>query len=424
MSAENKVPAIRFKGFSGEWEKKELGDTRSYFTDGNYGEAYPSESDLTDRANGVPFLRGSNLANGFLSESNANYITHQKHSELTSGTLFEDDIVIAVRGSLGALGYVNKFNVGWNINSQLAIIRTDKTELKGSFLIQNLLSSTGQKQILSKNTGTALKQLPIGQLKEISIPVTSIKEQTKIGNYFQQLDTLIAQHQQKHDKLLNLKKALLEKMFPKKNDELRMMNAEGATKDNSSLSTHHSSFNVPEIRFKGFSGEWTRCRAIELCSISTGKNNTQDKVHDGKYPFYVRSSIIERSNNYLFDEEAVLTVGDGVGTGKVYHYVRGKYDLHQRVYRMYDFNGVTGKYFYYYFSNNFYSRVISMTAKTSVDSVRLEMISNMLINLPSIEEQKAIANLLENLDTLINQHQAQLKKLNNIKQACLEKMFV
>ena len=117
----------------------------------------------------------------------------------------------------------------------------------------------------------------------------------------------------------------------------------------------------PAIRFKGFSEEWEEKRASELCSISTGKSNTQDKIDDGQYPFYVRSAIIEQSTKYLFDEEAVLTVGDGVGTGKVYHYVNGKYDLHQRVYRMYDFKGVTGKYFYHYFSNNFNSRVTAMT---------------------------------------------------------------
>ena len=76
----------------------------------------------------------------------------------------------------------------------------------------------------------------------------------------------------------------------------------------------------------------------ELCYISTGKSNTQDKVEDGKYPFYVRSPIIERSTKYLYDEEAVITVGDGVGTGKVFHYVNGKYDLHQRCYRMYGFS--------------------------------------------------------------------------------------
>jgi len=108
----------------------------------------------------------------------------------------------------------------------------------------------------------------------------------------------------------------------------------------------------------------------------------------------------------LFDEEAVLTVGDGVGTGKVFHYVNGKYDLHQRVYRMYDFSEeISAKYFYYYFSNHFYDRVMAMTAKTSVDSVRYEMIADMDIALPKLKEQLTISNYFDRLDNLITLHQ-------------------
>ena len=182
---------------------------------------------------------------------------------------------------------------------------------------------------------------------------------------------------------------------------------------------------VPAIRFDGFTDAWEQRKAQEVCSISTGKSNTQDHIEDGAYPFYVRSPIIERSNRYLFDEEAVLTVGDGVGTGKVYHYVNGKYDLHQRVYRMFGFqNGMLGKYFYYYFSNHFYNRVMAMTAKTSVDSVRYEMIADMDICYPSEAEQRMITELFSNLDNLITLHQRKLEKLRNIKKSMLEKMFV
>ena len=100
-----------------------------------------------------------------------------------------------------------------------------------------------------------------------------------------------------------------------------------------------------------------------------------------------------------------MTVGDGVGTGKVYHYVNGKYDLHQRVYRMFDFkNGMLAKYFYHHFSNHFYDRVMAMTAKTSVDSVRYEMISEMTIEMPSEKEQTRIIDYLDNLDNLITLH--------------------
>jgi type I restriction enzyme S subunit len=182
--------------------------------------------------------------------------------------------------------------------------------------------------------------------------------------------------------------------------------------------------NKPKIRFKGFDEAWEQRKVGELCSISTGKSNTQDNVEDGEYPFYVRSATIERSNKYLYDEEAVLTVGDGVGTGKVFHYVNGKYDLHQRVYRMYDFSGeLYSKYFYHYFSKNFYRRVMAMTAKTSVDSVRMEMIADMDIIMPKREEQEKIGKCFDDLDALITLHQRKCEQTKTLKKYMLKKMF-
>ena len=180
----------------------------------------------------------------------------------------------------------------------------------------------------------------------------------------------------------------------------------------------------PKIRFKGYTGDWEQRKVSEMCSIATGKSNTQDKIEDGEYPFYVRSPIIERSNKYLYDEEAVLTVGDGVGTGKVFHYVNGKYDLHQRCYRMYDFSDrLNAKYFFQVFSKMFYRRVMAMTAKTSVDSVRMEMIADMEIPVPSIEEQVQISRYLEDLDHLITLHQRKCEEIKKLKKYMLQKLF-
>jgi type I restriction enzyme S subunit len=110
-------------------------------------------------------------------------------------------------------------------------------------------------------------------------------------------------------------------------------------------------------------------------------------------------------------------VGDGVGTGKVFHYVNGKYDLHQRVYRMFGFSeDVSVKYFYQWFSEKFYDRVMAMTAKTSVDSVRYEMIADMEIQLPTIVEQNEIADFLFGLDHLITLHQRKYKLAKKYKQ--------
>ena len=138
----------------------------------------------------------------------------------------------------------------------------------------------------------------------------------------------------------------------------------------------------------------------------------------------MRSPIIERSTKYLYDEEAVITVGDGVGTGKVFHYVNGKYDLHQRCYRMYGFSDeLNAHYFYHTFSKLFYKRVMAMTAKTSVDSVRLEMISDMKIPVPNVEEQRKIGNLLDGIDHLITLHQRKCEQTKTLKKYMLQKMF-
>ena len=150
---------------------------------------------------------------------------------------------------------------------------------------------------------------------------------------------------------------------------------------------------------------WEQRKAKELCNIGTGKSNTQDQAEDGMYTFYIRSDVPVKSNKYIYDCEAVITIGDG-NIGRVFHYVNGKFDLHQRCYRMTDFQNVLGKYFYYFFSTRFYDRAMKMTAKATVDSVRIEMISEMDILMPTeIDEQKNIADFFTQLDHFITLHQ-------------------
>ena len=170
--------------------------------------------------------------------------------------------------------------------------------------------------------------------------------------------------------------------------------------------------------------QWDKKYVGDICKIQTGKSNTQDETSQGSYPFYVRSPIVRKSNRYLFDCEAVLTVGDGVGTGKVFHYVTGKFDLHQRVYAMTDFKIVSGKYFYYYFSHFFYDRVMRMTAKTSVDSVRYEMIDKMAIQIPCHEEQQQIVSFLDCLEHSVIEAEKTLNLLEKLKSGCLQQLFI
>jgi type I restriction enzyme S subunit len=134
---------------------------------------------------------------------------------------------------------------------------------------------------------------------------------------------------------------------------------------------------------------------------------------------------VERINSYSFDGEAVLTAGDGVGTGKVFHYINGKLDVHQRVYRISDFSEwVDGYFFYLYFSTHFYNRIMQMTAKSSVDSVRMEMIARMVVPLPPTkDEQTAIATVLSDMDTEIVALEQRRDKTRALKQAMMRELL-
>lgn len=171
--------------------------------------------------------------------------------------------------------------------------------------------------------------------------------------------------------------------------------------------------------------DWGITDIQNIANITTGAKNTQDKISDGDYPFFVRSQTVERINTYSFDGEAVLTAGDGVGTGKVFHYVNGKFDYHQRVYNIHNFSKIINGYFFYlYFSSNFYKRISQLTAKSSVDSVRREMIAYMKIPLPPTkEEQTAIATALSDMDSLISSLEQLIAKKRAVKQGAMQELL-
>ena len=170
--------------------------------------------------------------------------------------------------------------------------------------------------------------------------------------------------------------------------------------------------------------DWEVKEIKDFADVTTGDKNTQDAEENGKYPFYVRSPIVERINKFSYDTEGVITAGDGVGTGKVFHYAKGKFGLHQRAYLIYNFKNTDPKYFYYNFTKNFYERVHSMTAKSSVDSVRREMITKMQIPIPpTLAEQQRIAKALSDVDALISTTEKLIQKKKNIKQGTMQNLL-
>jgi type I restriction enzyme, S subunit len=147
---------------------------------------------------------------------------------------------------------------------------------------------------------------------------------------------------------------------------------------------------------------WEIVRLRYLCDITTGDKDTINKEDDGEYPFFVRSKQIERISTYSYDGEAILTAGDG-DICKIWHHVNEKFDFHQRVYMLYNFRRVTGRFLYYYISENFYYDVFKLSAKNTVDSLRMPMFLNFPVLVPPPEEQIKIAAYLDGKTALINE---------------------
>ena len=418
-------PRIRFKGFTEDWEQRKLGDTNSFFTDGNYGNDYPTANEMSDSVNGVPFLRGSNLNNGAINLVDVNYITKQKHNLLTSGHTKFDDIIIAVRGSLGNCGYVAKQFIDININSQLAIIRTDKNELSGLFLIEYLLSSLGKKEINRNITGTALKQLPINSLKMINIKYPSINEQEKISILLSKLNASITLHQCKLEKLKLTKKALLQKLFPKNGK------------------------HIPEIRFKGFTDTWEQRKLSKLATMNAriGWQNlrTSEFLDSGDYLLitgtdfdngrvkystchYVEKKRFDQDTKIQISTGSILITKDGtLGKVALVEELPKPATLNAGVFnvRVKDDAVLSYKYLYHYLKAPFLMKYVTANATGgTIKHLNQSILVDFPIPITEKPEQDRIAKLLDSLESSITLHQRKLERLQEVKKGLLQKMFV
>lgn len=126
---------------------------------------------------------------------------------------------------------------------------------------------------------------------------------------------------------------------------------------------------------------------VEIASIGTGSRNTNEGVPGGKYPFFVRSQEPRTIDEFEFDDTAIITAGDGVGVGKVFHFISGKYALHQRAYRIVvtDVN-VDPKYLFYYFRTNFAHYLRQISVHAAVASLRMPMFQKFLVPIPCPED--------------------------------------
>lgn len=201
------VPEIRFSGFTNDWEQRKLGEVVEFYN-GDRSSRYPNDTDMVSE--GIPFINAGDLVLGRVKLDTANKITVEKYNELSGAKIQHGDIIYCLRGTLGKNAFVDNFSIG-TVASSLVDIRSRK--IVGKYLFQVLNSDIEYRQRTLNDEGAAQPNLSAKNLSLFNIPMPDEAEQTKIAEYFDTLDNLITLHQCELEKLKNIKKSMLEKMF-------------------------------------------------------------------------------------------------------------------------------------------------------------------------------------------------------------------
>lgn len=318
------------------------------------------------------------------------------------------DFVISLRSFQGGLEYAHNRGI---ISPAYTILTP--THIKASYFKH--LSKSDIFISLLKSSVTGIREgqnIDYNKLKESLLPIPPEEEQKAMGCYLDaatsKIDKAIDMQQKMIDLLNERKQIIIQNAVTKGLDANVEMKDSGVEWS-------------PQIPKK-----WNVRRLRFLCDFQTGDKDTINRVDNGKYPFFVRSPQIERINSYTFDGEAILMAGDGVGAGKVFHYYKGKFDYHQRVYNLHNFRAVDGKYLFYYLKQNFKYIIERAEAKSTVDSVRIIMLKDFMACFPSIKEQQAIVAYLDkemlNFDSAITNCQRQIALLQERKQIIINEV--
>ena len=405
MQEKAKEPEIRFAGFTGAWEQRKLNEIADVYDGVHQTPKYTSS--------GVRFLSVENIATleseKYISE--ADFIRDFK--------IFpqKGDILMTRIGDIGTAKVI-KSDEKYAFYVSLALLKPK--HINSDFLCNSIASKNFQKGLKARSLLTAIP-LKINK-EEIGKVATSfplnLSEQEKIGSFFNHIESLLTLHQRKYEKLLNIKKSMLEKMFPKEGEV------------------------VPEIRFKGFTGAWEQRKLGELYEKagSGGTPNASNaSFYMGTIPFLgisdIKGRYITKTAKHISEKglksSAAWMVPSGAISLAMYASV-GKVGITS-------VELATSQAFYnmVFASSSLRNFIFSRLEKASDNDEWLPLVStgtqsnlnadkikNWCISVPNSNEQKLVGEFFKKLDNLLTLHQRKLEMLKNVKQAFLEKMFV
>ena len=410
VERKERKPELRFKGFDGEWEKKILSEIMDEFI-------VPMRDKPKEFGGSIPWTRIEDIEgrciNGTLSNQ---YVTEETVVKMNLKIIPKNSLIVSASATFGVVAVVTRDL----ITNQTFIGLVPSSKYNLDYLYAFFHSHVAREYMKEKSAGSTIFYISQNDFKNMVALHPDLQEQTEIGEWFKDIDSCITNQQHKYNQLQNLKKAMLEKMFPR----------EGA--------------DVPEIRFKGFEGAWNRELLNVYLTVSNEKNETETYTKEdvlsvsgevgivNQIKFQGRSFAGVSVSNY-----GVVHTGDIVYTksplsSNPFGIIKTNLGCTGIVSTLYAIYRPTEKVYpefvQHYFEqnerlNNYLRPLVNKGAKNDM-KVPNDRVLTGRVSFPGYAEQKRISEFFSSIDVLLNKSAIKIGKLQSFKSALLEKMFV
>ena len=417
MTKEKGIPQIRFSGFTDTWEQRELSEVTASF---EYGlNAAAKEYDGKHK-----YIRITDIDDESREFSTEDITSPDTDFSLSDNYILrKGDILFARTGASVGKTYLYREKDGLIYFAGFLIRAKIKSKYDDVFVFQNTLTDNYNKYIRITSQRSGQPGVNAQEYGEYTFLLPKYEEQLRIGEWFTHLDRLITLHQRKYDKLTKVKKAMLEKMFPK----------------NGSL--------YPEIRFKGFTDAWEQRKLSDMVERVTRKNENRES----ELPLTISAQYGLIDQNEFFDKRIasrdvsgyyLLKKGEFAynkstssdapwgAVKRLDRYEMGVLSTLYIVFALKENGNIDSNFLVSYYDTDCWHKGVQAIAAEGARNHGLLNITpadyfETVLTVPSdVKEQHQIGSFFAKLDTLITLHQRKLEKLKNIKKACLEKMFV
>ena len=409
MTKKSDTPAIRFKGFTDTWEQRKLSEVAEMVGGGTPSTNIPEYWD-----GDIDWYAPAEINDQIYVDGSERKITKLGLEKSSAKILPADKTVLFTsRAGIGKTAILRRS--GATNQGFQSMVLNDETNPYFVFSMSKFIKEEAERVA----SGSTFAEVSGKMLGNLAFMFPAKKEQDKIGEYFSHLDNLITLHQRKYDKLTNVKKSMLEKMFPKNGS------------------------NVPEIRFKGFTEAWEQRKLSEITDKVTEKNAGLQYVetftNSAEFGIISQRDFFDHDiaklgsldGYYIVKKEDFVynpRISTSAPVGPINRNKLGRTGVMSPLYTVFRPHDIDTTYLEYFFKCGYWHSFMNFNGDSGARSDRFSIRDNvffqMPIPIPDIDEQRKIGELLTCLDNLITLHQRELEKLKNLKKACLEKMFV